>query len=110
MTKTYYIFEGDDIVTYFLRVKDGAVDSAGGRHDAGLKLSPKGEGVQGQAEEILEELRQKAALGELKVKWYDCEVISKEEYEEEFPEVMVDPEREAELYVKEPGKNTRRLF
>lgn len=112
--KTYYIFEGDDIVTYFLRVKGGAVDREGNLFDAGLKLSPKGPNVQVNAEEILLELQMKAATGELKIKWFECEIITKEEYDAEFPEEQtasdVDPFENAEFHVKEPGKPTRRLF
>lgn len=112
--KTYYIFEGDDIVTYFLRVKEGAVDDQGNKHDAGCKLSPKGPTVRKNAEGVLEELRAKAAAGHLRIKWYDCEVISKEEYDVEFPEVVVELDDtegpEPEIHVKKPGENKRRLF
>ena len=107
--KTYYIFEGDDIVTYFLRVKDGAVNREGEVFNAGLKLSPKGPTVQSQAEDVLLELQAKAAKKELKVKWFDCDVITKEEYEKEFP---ADPELtgDEEIEVKRPGEPKRRLF
>ena len=112
--KTYYIFEGDDIVTYFLRVKGGAVDREGNKFDAGMKLSPKGPSVRGQAEAVLLELQAKAANKELRVKLFDCEVITKEIYDKEFPEPVVDltddESPEPELHIKKPGETKRRLF
>jgi hypothetical protein len=108
--KTWYVFEGDDIVTFFLRVRNGAIDRDGNKFNAGLKLSPKSPNVQEQAEPILLELQAKAAIGELKVKFFECEVITKEEYEKEFPEETVEPDREPELYIKKPGHTKRRLF
>ena len=107
----WYIFEGDDIVTFFLRVKGGAVDDQGKMHDAGLKLSPKSEHSQKLADDILLELQAKAASKELKIKWLECEVITKEEFDKEFSGTEEDLNTtDPEIYVKKPGQFKRRIF